>query len=706
MQIKIGNILMIGTDIFRIIYLSEQNATLCQMLISQLNIVEYDFKTLLKDLENQNVILDEDTDSSVVDFRRLSASQMETFVRKKRIVNEVARLYGPDYVNLQGKHEKPEINLLLNKENIGRKAFWRTIRLYLQSGMKEAALVPFFNKAERNEPVSSGKKRGARGSYGISAGCAVDESVLQAFDEGLSHYKFGRAKSIRVAYNKMNSDHFSTNSLENGVFSKVLLPEDQRPTFRQFKYYCQNRLTEMDKDAIKTSKAEQRNNKRILLGEGKSGAEYPGEKVECDAVEFDISLVSSVDSSQAIGRPVVYVMRDVLTHAVVAVSVAFDNNSMLGLTNLFLNLGDNKMELCKKYGVEYSNPRIWPSNFLPQELYADRGSDFKSDAFGRLCQELGIRRHLVSGASGSLKGTIESWFHQMHSMINPYTENCGLIEQRHDSDHHRESTLNVFQFTKMVITCILLYNQAHMNDYKPRLSEVQNNIDSTPAILWEYYCRKNGAPRPIVNHTDYLFHLLTSAHAKVSRKGIEFKGLLFINNRDKHLVAQMYHLQNNKGKIDIRYDPRDNSKIYYLDEGSHLMIAHLNENQSWMKDLKGHTWSDTDRYFHRVKQQSLASRQRNEEIGMAMHDMLDALVSEARSEKTTYSKTKNMRSARETEKQSVSRANAITDRLPDPVPVPEDPEKQQEIVQDDSLRCLTDDEYLKMVSHFYEGEGG
>ena len=119
--------------------------------------------------------------------------------------------------------------------------------------------------------------------------------------------------------------------------------------------------------------------------------------VEIDACEVDISLVSSLDNNKTIGRPIVYFMIDVYTRLILAVSVAFDNNSILGVTNLFINLSDDKKKYCAKYGIEYDNDKIWPSNIIPRRLRVDRGSEFKSKEFDRICNELGIEKQLVSG---------------------------------------------------------------------------------------------------------------------------------------------------------------------------------------------------------------------------------------------------------------------------------------------------------------------
>ena len=123
-------------------------------------------------------------------------------------------------------------------------------------------------------------------------------------------------------------------------------------------------------------------------------------------------------------------MIDVYSRIILAVSVAFDNNSVLGVTNLFLNLSDDKQEYCKKYGMGFDNPKIWPSNIIPRRIRLDRGSEFKSGGFDRICNELGIEKQIVPGASGSLKGIVEQSFHQMHVKQNMHLENYGWIEKR------------------------------------------------------------------------------------------------------------------------------------------------------------------------------------------------------------------------------------------------------------------------------------
>lgn len=132
-----------------------------------------------------------------------------------------------------------------------------------------------------------------------------------------------------------------------------------------------------------------------------------------DEVEVDLSLVSADDPKRVVGRPVVYVMLDLYTRLIVAVSIGFDNNSVLGFTNCLMNLADDKVEYCKKYGLTITE-NIWPSGYLPKRIRCDRGAEYRSKRVKEICNELGIMRELVTAGTGSLKGSVEQFFHMMH----------------------------------------------------------------------------------------------------------------------------------------------------------------------------------------------------------------------------------------------------------------------------------------------------
>lgn len=471
---------------YRVISILGDTVVLCLMDTSKFELAFFDIEMVTDSINDESIIIEKDEDAIIFDSNVLSKSARKKFETKFKLLQEVVNIYGPSYARLYGKHDKPELKELLNKYDIAKNSFWRLCTRYFQSGMKPYSLLD-----KKSFGVNKGKtyqytnKPGQKSKY-VESNIYLDEQTLSRFEEALADYKSGRQKTLRNSFQKMNMKYYTMTELIDGVSSYIFMPESERPTLGQFYYYAQKHLTKEEKDLIKTSAAEQRNNKRLLISDSLKDVYGPADMVEIDACEADVSLISELDPDQAIGRPIVYFMIDVYSRIILAVSVAFDNNSILGITNLFFNLADDKQEYCKKYGIEFNDKRLWPSGVIPKRIRVDRGSEFKSYEFDRICNELGIEKQIVSGASGSLKGVVEQAFHQMHAKQNVHLENHGLIEKRYDSLHHKEASLTIHDYTRMVINFVLAHNQQHLETYPLTKEMIEKNIAPVPAILWEY----------------------------------------------------------------------------------------------------------------------------------------------------------------------------------------------------------------------------
>ena len=460
----------------------------------------------------------------------------------------------------------------------------------------------------------------------------------------------------------MNNKHFTKTEMVNGVPTMILLPVFERPTFRQFYYYVQKHLSEEEKAVIKTSKAEVRNDKRLLLSDIMEGVKGPGDMVEIDACEADVSLVSELNPNQSIGRPIVYFMVDVFSRVILAMSVALDNNSVLGVTNLFLNLADDKREYCQKYNLDFHNEKVWPSQIIPRRVRVDRGAEFKSKEFERVCRCLGIEKNIVSGGSGSLKGLVEQTFHQMHVSQNVHLENNGLIEKRHDSQHHLEATLTISQYTQMVINFVITHNQQYLETYRLTKEMVENDIRSIPAELWQYGIEKYGSPRYISNKMQFYYDLMTPKAAKITRKGISFKGLYYIPENDELMGHQMFTAGKKGELLKIKIDLRDISKIYYT-RNNEVFVARLNEHVSGNSEFGGLTMKQWDDYRKKMGKMKMEGKVYNDALLSYRYAINELIVKDAG--KSTVSKQRDMKEARELEKQRIALDNKIAKRITD-----------------------------------------
>lgn len=644
----------------RVVAIVNDEITLCEMGISQFVLTLLNKETLFNLVDIGDLAIQKD-EIFVFDKDKLPDNVKEKFELKQKMMLEVVNAYAPSFMDLSGRKSKEDIKNIMEKYNMPRNSFWRVCTSYFQSGLQEYSLVD-----SRYFGTNTGKqykyetKTGRPTEYLDSAGIVITDLVRGYFNDALKDYKSGRQKTIKDAFDKMNLLHFTRTEIINGQQTMVLMPVSERPTLTQFRYYCNKHLTNQEKDLIKTSALEQKNNKRLLVSDTLFGVKGPGDMVEIDACEVDISLVSAIDPTKTVGRPIVYFMIDVYSRIILAMSVAFDNNSILGLTNLFLNLADDKQKYCEKYGISYENPKIWPSNIIPNNVRVDRGAEFRGKEFERICNELGINRILVTPGSGSLKGVVEQSFHQLHSKQNVHVEKHGLIEKRHDSKHHQTAMLNIEEYTKMVIGFVLTHNQQCLTTYPLTKEMILQKVKPIPALLWEYGVKSGFSPRPIPSNEQYLYNLMIPIKAKVSRRGICYKDLWYLNSDDRLLAREMFDAGNKKVSFEARMDMRDVGAIYYL-RNNKLMVAKLNSMLNGNSDYSGLTMKQYEDFLKGKRELLAEGKVNNEELSAFTYAMNNNIVEEAK--KPSLPEYKNMRPAREIEKQAKSKSNRISQRL-------------------------------------------
>ena len=663
-MLSVGNVIL---DInsnkkYRVVAIVNDEVTLCEMDTSKFILSLINLETLFFFVASGEFTIYKE-DVIVFNKNDLPDNLRIKFETKLKIMREIIGIYGPSFIELNGKRRREEVKKLMAKYEFSKNSFWRTCTAYFQSGFQDYSLVDARYFGHTGNSYNYETKTGRPTEYFDNAGIIITPEIEEYFNEALKDYKSGRCKSIKDSFDKMNLLHFTKTEIINGQANVILMPISERPTITQFRYYFSKHLSPQEKDLIKTSALEQKNNKRLLVSDSLNGVKGPGDMVEIDACEADISLVSVIDPTKTVGRPIVYFMVDVYSRIILAMSVAFDNNSMLGLTNLFLNLADDKQKYCEKYGISYENKDIWPSNIIPNQVRVDKGAEFRSKGFERICDELGIKRNIVLPGCGSLKGVVEQSFRQLHLKQNHHLEGHGLIQKRHDSNHHQTAMLNIEEYTKMVIGFVLTHNQQCLTNYPLTKDMILKKVQPVPALLWKYGVNNGFVPRPIPSKEQYLFNLMTPITAKVSRKGISYKDLWYLNTEDKALAREMFNAQNKKEPFEARMDMRDVGAIYYIRDNK-LMTAKLNPLINGNAEYNGLTMKQYEDFRKGKKELLAAGRINNEELSAFNYAMNNAIVEEAT--KPMLPDFKNMRPAREIEKQAKSKSNKISNRLKAP----------------------------------------
>ena len=242
------------------------------------------------------------------------------------------------------------------------------------------------------------------------------------------------------------------------------------PSPCQFYYYANKRLSAEEKLAANTTDRDMRNNHRILTSDNVYEVYGPGDLFEVDEQEFDVRLVSERDRSIEIGKPVLYLMIDVFTRKIMGYSVGFDNNSVNGIKNCFLNLMEDKVALCAKYGFAIS-PDLWPSGFLPARLRSDYGSEYLS------------------------KELVEGTFHSSAAPTKGLYEKRGLITGIAGDDPHAGACLTMHEFEKIIISTIIMHNTMFWENYPLNHKMREAGVIATSTGLWKYGVSHFGEPK-------------------------------------------------------------------------------------------------------------------------------------------------------------------------------------------------------------------
>lgn len=670
-SLGIGDILKVEKDgiSYRVIAIvSGQYIYLCELNINKLIISVVSYAGVIEKISKKEFVL-LPKENIIVDYSEIPKAHLEKLEIRKKIIEDVQKLYGPTFIELCGNKTKPELKHIYIKYGICKSNFWKIVRRYLQSGLDINSLIDKRNFRKQEGEIVYKNRTGRKCTDSrFTSNIVVAGAVVEQFDDAINYLKSGKNITYKKAYDYLILKYYMREVM--GRF--VELGDSEKPTYRQFHYYVKKRVSQKELDKIRTSSMEQRNNRRFLSSDSLKDVSGPMDLCEMDACEVDVSVVYGPDAERngiykCVGRPVLYAMIDVYSRVVVAVGVSFDNNSNMGFTNCLLNLAEDKVKYAAEHGVKIDSERLWPSRCLPNRLRVDRGAEFRGIQVERICNELGINRELVSAGTGSLKGVVEQFFHQFHTAIRAHIEKHGEITKRHDSNHHEESTMTIDDFTTLLINHVLFHNQRALDGYPYTADMIKNEVKAIPILLWEYGISRYFNPKPVVSTNQFLYTLCMPVNASVSNnKGICYKGLYYLPHGDEDFYDHCFALGRKREKIEIRIDERSVDNIYYK-KGDKLVRASLNLAVKSNEGFSGMTWTEYNLYFKKKSRLKKEGQNHNVELDALSFAVNHEIVKDAAKRKlvsgVVASDTKEMREAREIAKHDKQYEQRISKRL-------------------------------------------
>lgn len=515
------------------------------------------------------VILDDDSTARVVAEDKISGKDKRIRDRAWSIISSLVE--DDDPAIYRREKRGPLAEKAAEEFKVTKKTVYFYLRRYWQRGKIKNALLPDYGKSGgRGKPKAAGdKKRGRRRKYPEirGNGINVDEDTKRIFRNAIKLYYNTRTENpLTVAYNLMLRDFYGVETkLVNGIVVPVLKPEDLLPTPEQFEYWF-----EKEKDVKKTTIARKGRkdyeiNFRPLLGSSSTERRIgPGHFYQIDATVADVYLVSSYNRRWIIGRPVIYVLIDKFSRMIVGVYVGLEGPSWLGAMMALANVGTDKVKFCKEYGIEISEAE-WPCKYMPKIIIADRG-EMMSDNSDSLVDSLDVRVKYASAYRADWKGIVERHFRTIHEKVKPLTPGYVIedLKKRGGKDYRQDAKLTIYEFTKIILLCILHHNSHYLATYDRDEMMIEDDVEPIPIKLWNWGI-VNRSGRLKYYTEDYIkLSLMPRDNARVTRKGIIFKAMVYSCGR---AIREQWFDRAGKGtwQVEISYDPRNMNSIYIRD---------------------------------------------------------------------------------------------------------------------------------------------
>jgi Mu transposase-like protein len=461
----------------------------------------------------------------------------------------------------------------------------RYVKRYWRGGQTEQALLSRYYRCgtgRKKDKAKNYKKLGRRGS---STGVNMDPVAEEQFLTGIKlYFENEKGRSLRYAYEKTKTTFFHRGKYEKHDVKVPLLPApDEVPSYDQFLYVYRKSRDIVEVTLAREGQRSYDLKHRAIPGNSTLDADGPGSIAQLDWTLGDVHLVSEFDRSRKIGRPVIYILSDVFSHAIMALGAGLDAPSWLGVRLLLENAVRNKVDYCREYGYTITEAD-WPCQHLPKAIIGDRGEMLSKNS-DFLTRHFKIEVVNTPPYRPDWKPIVERHFRVLDDFVIDWVP--GAIPnypERGGPDYQLDACLTLHELRQLLIGCIIEHNIAHkIKDYPRDKDMIADGVQAYPSQLWNWGVdnrrgRLTEKPPAMVH-----VKLLEEEKATVTPEGIRFKGLYYECDLawkerwfDKARITKRW-------SIPAAYDRRTTKRIYLrLDEGRQIEEGRLMpKDQMW-----------------------------------------------------------------------------------------------------------------------------
>lgn len=424
------------------------------------------------------------------------------------------------------------------------------------------------------------------------------------FRWALNKYYYTRYKnSLRTTYLYLLRDKYTDTNGE------LVQPH---PTFRQFQYYYSKNKSLQTYHISRNGLTNYQRNHRPLLGVGvREFAPHIGIGM-LDSTICDIYLVNGI--GEVVGRPIITACIDAFSGLCMGYYLGFEGG-MNSLRGLMLNVISDKVEHCKGLGIAI-NKKDWDCTELPATLVTDMGAEYKSENFGQLT-DLGVSMINLNPYRPDLKSVVEKFFDCIQELYKPMLKGKGVIEpdfqERGARDYRKDACLTLGQFEKVIINCILYYNNDRIIDLPNNREMIEDSVRPYASLLWQWGKNSPGANLISVDTQTLTLCLLPRTKGKFTRRGL-------IVNKVRYKADGFTERYLKGGDCVVAYDPKDASTIWLVEKGSYTPFTII------LSEFEGMSLEEIDTMQVEKKALVKDAEENNTKARIALMESIEAIA--------------------------------------------------------------------------------
>lgn len=311
-----------------------------------------------------------------------------------------------------------------------------------------------------------------------------------------------------------------------GSVEEVDPPQRTYPNRRQIRRVLEQALPRLVRFAQKTTEGHYARNHRGLIARNWMGVPGPGHTWAIDSTIGDIYLRSSVNPAWIIGRPVVYIVCDVWSTAIVGFYVCLRGPSW-DMAKLAIFSAAAGQELMGELWGYQPVLALSPAPTLPAIIWCDRG-EYLSKGASLTGSELVLEMSYTPPYRPDLKGIVEV-LHRIMKDIQYGNFIPGAINARRAEMELRrfnpdDGTFTIQQFVHYLQVVFTEYNLRADRSHRLDAHMIGAGVFPSPAGLWAWGHRMGVGFRRAVAQAELVESLLLAESARVSRTGVIFAG--------------------------------------------------------------------------------------------------------------------------------------------------------------------------------------